>query len=60
MNDKELTIKAEEDARRLDVFLAEKSDLTRSGIKNLISLDKVTVNGQAVKAGQKISAGDIV
>lgn len=60
MNDGELTIRADADARRLDVFLAEKSALTRSNIKNLIGLSKVTVNGEAVKAGQKIAAGDVI
>jgi len=60
MNDGERIIRADENARRLDVFLAEKSDLTRSNIKNLIGLNKVTVNGETVKAGQKISAGDVV
>jgi 23S rRNA pseudouridine1911/1915/1917 synthase len=58
--DEELIICAKEDAKRLDVFLSEKSDLTRSNIKNLIGLGKVTVNGRQVKAGQKISAGDEV
>ncbi len=60
MSDDKLVIRAEENARRLDVFLAERSDLTRSNIKNLIDLGKVTVNGEAVKAGRKIFAGDQV
>jgi len=59
-HDTATVIRAEEDARRLDVFLAEMTDLTRSNIKNLIGLGKVTVNGETAKAGQKISAGDAV
>lgn len=60
MSDDKLMIRADEDARRLDVFLTERSDLTRSNIKNLIDMGKVTVNGEAVKAGRKIFAGDRV
>ncbi len=58
--DEKLTIRADAGARRLDIFLAENSELSRSNIKNLIGLGKVTVNGEAVKAGKKIAAGDIV
>ena len=60
MNEKELILNAENSARRLDVFLAENSHLTRSNIKNLIGMGKITVNGKCVKAGQKIMNGDVV
>lgn len=60
MSDQELEIQAFENNKRLDVFLAENSDLTRSGIKNLIEQGKITVNGGPAKAGGKIAAGDVV
>ena len=46
--------------QRLDVFLAENTQLTRSGIKNLIQQGMVTVNAKPAKAGQKLAAGDMV
>ncbi len=60
MSENELEIRSSENGKRLDVFLAENSDLTRSGIKNLIGQGKVTVNGSPAKAGGKVSAGDLV
>ncbi len=47
-------------ARRLDVFLAENSSLTRSAIQNLIAQGKVAVNGKPARASQKLGAGDMV
>ncbi len=43
---------------RLDVFLAEKTGKTRSHIKTLIEVGKVTVNGKAEKAGKILKVGD--
>lgn len=51
---------AEEDAKRLDVFLSERMEETRSRIKKLIDGGRVEVNGQKVKAGTEIRAGDEV
>lgn len=46
---------------RLDVFLAEKTDKTRSAIKKLTEDGKVLVNGKPVlKAGANLKAGDLV
>jgi 23S rRNA pseudouridine1911/1915/1917 synthase len=60
MNDDDLEIRSACSYKRLDVFLAENSNLTRSGIKNLIEQGKITVNGGPAKAGGKITGGDIV
>lgn len=49
-----------EKAERLDVFLSEKTDKTRSAIKKLIDGGEVTVNGVNVKAGKSLKAGDVV
>ena len=47
-------------ADRLDIFAAEKSGLTRSYIKQLISVGNVTLNGAVVKSGASVKTGDIV
>lgn len=47
-------------ARRVDVFLSEKSELTRSAIKKLADEGKVFVNGSSVKAGYVLKTGDCV
>lgn len=47
-------------ARRVDVFLSEKSELTRSAIKKLADEGKVFVNGASVKAGYVLKTGDCV
>ena len=45
---------------RLDLALTEKTGKTRSNIKNLIDGKSVTVNGEFVKAGKVLKAGDMV
>lgn len=51
-------IVCEESGQRLDVFLSQKIEKTRSAIKNLLDEKKVLVNGQNVKAGYKLCKGD--
>ena len=53
---------AEENCKRLDVFLSEQTeDFTRSRLKKLIEDGQVSVNGGVVKkAGMEIKAGDSV
>ena len=59
--DKRLFV-AEENCKRLDVFLSEQTDeVSRSRLKKLIEEGQVCVNGVVVtKAGESIKAGDSV
>lgn len=57
----EIKAVAESGGRRLDVFVAEKAECTRSHAKNLIEEGDVTVNGtKAAKSGALLKAGDVV
>ena len=44
--------------KRLDVFLQEKLDVSRSHIKNMIESGNVLYNGKVVKCGQKLKKDD--
>ena len=52
--------RAEEDFPRLDQFVAERENLTRSYVKTLIDGGHITLNGQVVRAGKPIKKGDQV
>lgn len=57
----EIKAVAESGGTRLDVFVAEKAECTRSHAKNLIEEGDVTVNGiKAAKSGALLKAGDVV
>ncbi len=45
---------------RLDVFLSERTALTRSAVKKLVDADMVWLNGVKTKAGAALKAGDLV
>ena len=47
-----------EKSERLDVYLSEKLDKTRSAVKKLVEDKNVTVNGKAEKAGKTLKEGD--
>ena len=49
-----------EESLRVDVFLSEKSGLTRSAVKKLTEEGHVLVSGKPVKAGALIKAGEEV
>ena len=49
-----------EDCDRLDVFVAEKADITRSAAAKLCDDGNVTVNGNAAKKRTALKAGDSV
>ena len=53
-----LTVSAEHLKERLDKFVAQKTELTRSQIQGLIEKEFITVNGTAVKPGYKLRADD--
>ena len=48
------------DGVRLDVFLVEKTGLSRSYIKTLNEENRISVNGKFVKAGYNLKNGDMV
>ncbi|MCH5163095.1 MAG: RluA family pseudouridine synthase [Clostridiales bacterium] len=55
------TVYCTEGGARLDVFLADETELTRSHIKRLIDTGKVFVGGEAAtKAGRTVKTGDEV
>ncbi|MBR1677091.1 MAG: RluA family pseudouridine synthase [Clostridia bacterium] len=54
------TILYAENEIRLDVFCTEKTEKTRSNVKKLIEGGYITVNGNTVKAGKVLKAGDRV
>ena len=55
---KQKIIKAALDEKRLDLFLSENTDFSRSHIKNLCERDKVTKDGKPCKASSPVKAGD--
>ena len=56
------TFKAENTdiGKRIDVFVAERSGLTRSASQKVLAEGGITVNGKAIKKNYKISENDIV
>ncbi len=56
----EFTVNEAEQGKRLDVFLAEKGDMTRSAATRLIENEEVLVSGRAVPKNRKLSVGDLV
>ncbi len=61
METQSFTVQPEENALRLDVFLAKSvPSLTRSRIKKETDNGNVTVNGACVKAGYSLKQGDVV
>ncbi len=56
-----IEITQENSGVRLDIFLTEReSELSRSGIKNLITKGQVLVNGESKKAGYSLRVGDVI
>ena len=45
-------------SERLDVFMSEKLDKTRSAVKKLVDDGEITVNGNKVKAGRTLKIGE--
>lgn len=61
MAGEEIKTVADSGGTRLDVFVAEKAECTRSHAKNLIEEGNVTVNGiKAAKSGALLKAEDVV
>ena len=53
-----ITLTAEEPGQRVDRFLAERTQLSRSAIQRLARDGRVTVNGAAVEPAYKVRAGE--
>lgn len=56
----EIVVEEKDAKKRLDVFLSEKFDFSRSQIKNILDQKKVFLNGKNVKAGEKLKVNDKV
>lgn len=56
----EKLFKPEKPYARIDIFVSEETELTRSAVKKLAERGLLLVNGKAVKAGQAIKAGEEV
>ncbi len=46
--------------KRLDIFVAEKCEITRSAAQKLAAAGQITVNGEVAKSNRKVIAGDTV
>lgn len=57
---KKIEINTEDFGKRIDAFLAEKLDLSRSNIQRLIENENIIVNSKKIKASYKIQDGDII
>lgn len=55
-----LKFQTEEKGRRIDKYLCEQTQLTRSRIQQLIEQGAVEVNGKATKSNYKINPGDLI
>ena len=50
----------EEDKKRIDSYLADKTDYSRVTVQRLIDEGKITVNGKKEKVSYKIQQGDVI
>ena len=55
-----IEISAEHKGERLDKFLTQTMEASRSQIQRLIKQGGITINGETVKAGEILSVGDLV
>ena len=55
-----IELKVALDTKRLDLYIAENTELTRSRAKKLVDDGLVTVNGKAVKSSYSPKAGDVI
>jgi len=60
MQEKEIFIDARHVGKRIDILIAELSDLTRSQVHKLIEHDLLRVNGNTIKPNYRARTGDIV
>ncbi len=55
-----LILEADETGKRLDAYLAENTELTRTRIQQLIKEENIKVNDKKTKSSYKIEAGDTI
>ncbi len=60
MNKLRLTASIEQTGTRVDMFVSENCDMTRSSVQKLIESNNVNVNGKAVSKNYKLRNGDVV
>lgn len=58
--DEKITMTVEHNAARIDKYLTDNMEMSRSRIKNAIIAGEVLVNGKTVKPGDKIKTGDVI
>ncbi|MGH2377023.1 MAG: RluA family pseudouridine synthase [Candidatus Limnocylindria bacterium] len=58
MSDRRIAIHADAGAARVDRFVAERTELSRSAITRLARDGRVRIAGRSVEAGHKVRAGD--
>lgn len=56
----EIIVQAGESSKRIDSYIAERSDLTRSAVVNLLEKGNITVNGNVVGKNYKTKESDII
>ena len=54
------TLQVASSQKRLDLFVCENTELTRSRVKKLVEDGKITLNGKPCKAGDSLKAGDVI
>ena len=55
-----LILEADETGKRLDAYLAENTELTRTRIQQLIKEENIKVNDKKTKSSYKIEMGDTI
>ncbi len=55
-----MKVKVEEETGRIDKYLSQKLDLSRSKIAKLIDNEKITVNDKVVSASYKVKENDVI
>lgn len=59
MDKKTVTLVAESIYSRADVFVSDNTELSRSAVKNLITVGKILKNGNTCKASTPVDIGDV-
>lgn len=54
------TLQVASSQKRLDLFVCENTELTRSRVKKLVEDGKITLNGKPCKAGDSLKGGDVI